>query len=81
MIGFLLTVLTAVVLLAAGFLLGLFWLREEHARLTVLRGEIEQESLRMQQLGHGQGADVTSRGGVPPIGRHHQSPSDEIPVS
>ncbi len=42
MIGFLLTVLTAVVLLAAGFLLGLFWLREEHARLTVLRGEIEQ---------------------------------------
>jgi uncharacterized membrane protein YciS (DUF1049 family) len=81
MIGFLLTVLTAVVLLAAGFLLGMFWLREEHARLTVLRREIEQKSLRMQQLGHPQSADATSRGEVSPTGRHHQSPGDEIPVS
>jgi hypothetical protein len=31
---FLLTMFTAVVLLAAGFLLALFWLRDERARLT-----------------------------------------------
>lgn len=80
MIGFLLIVLTAVVLLAAGFLLGVFWLREEHARLTVLREEIQQRSLRMQQLGHPQTAGATSRGEVSPAG-HHQSPGDEFPVS
>jgi uncharacterized membrane protein YciS (DUF1049 family) len=81
MIGFLLTVLAAVVLLAAGFLLGVFWLREEHSRLTVLREEIKQTSLRVQQLGHPHSADVMSRGGVSPSGRHRQSPGDEVPVS
>jgi len=44
MVVFLLTMFTAVVLLAAGFLLGLFWLRDERARLTALREEVRQKS-------------------------------------
>ena len=57
MVVFLLPMLTAVVLLAAGFLLGLFWLRDEYARLTALREEITQKSTAMQQLAHGRDAD------------------------
>jgi hypothetical protein len=53
MVVFLLTLFTALVLLAAGFLLGVFWLRDELARLTVLREEIGQKSMTMQQLAHG----------------------------
>ena len=48
MLVFLLTMFTAVVLLAAGFLLGLFWLRDERARLTALREEVRQKSVTMQ---------------------------------
>ncbi|MEX5718380.1 hypothetical protein [Geodermatophilus maliterrae] len=81
MIGFLFAVLTALVLLAAGFLLGVFWLHEEHARLTVLRKEVEQKSSTMQQLVHPLNADFTSRGGVSSTGRHQQSTGDEIPMS
>ncbi len=71
MLVFLLTVFTAVVLLAAGFLLGLFWLRDEHARLTALRKEVGQKSATMQQPAHGHDADSTTRGELPPAGRHH----------
>lgn len=73
MVVFLLTMLTAVVLLAAGFLLGLFWLRDEHARLTALREEITQESTTMQRLAHGRDADFKARDESPPTGRHHQA--------
>jgi hypothetical protein len=73
MVMFLLTVLTAVVLLAAGFLLGMFWLREEHARLLVLREEVEHGAVMMQQLAHGDGAAATSRGEVPPTSHLHQA--------
>ena len=48
MVVFLLTMFAAVVLLAAGFLLGLFWLRDERARLTALREEVRQKSVAMQ---------------------------------
>ena len=48
MLVFLLTMFTAVVLLAAGFLLGVFWLRDEHARLTALREQVGQKSVTMQ---------------------------------
>ena len=72
MVVFLLTVFTAVVLLAAGFLLGVFWLRDERTRLTALREDITQESATMQRLGHDRDADFTARGESPPTGRHHQ---------
>jgi hypothetical protein len=72
MVVFLLTMFTAVVLLAAGFLLGVIWLRDERARLTALREDITQESATMQRLGHGCDADFTARGESPPTGRHHQ---------
>ena len=42
MVVFLLAVFTPVVLLEAGFLLGVFWLRDEHARLTALRENFTQ---------------------------------------
>ena len=48
---------TAVVLLAAGFLLGLFWLRDQHARLTAVREEVTQTSVTMQQSARGHDAD------------------------
>ena len=57
MVVFLLTLFTAVVLLAAGFLLGLFVLRDEHARLTALREEVRQKSVTMQQPARGHDAD------------------------
>ncbi len=57
MVVFLLTMFTAVVLLAAGFLLGLFWLRDEHARLTALREEVNQKSVTMQQPVRGHDAN------------------------
>jgi hypothetical protein len=57
MVVFLLTMFTAVVLLAAGFLLGLFWLRDEHARLTALREEVRQKSVTMQQPVRGHDAN------------------------
>ena len=57
MVVFLLTMFTAVVLLAAGFLLGLFWLRDERARLTALREEVRQKSVAMQPPARGH--DVT----------------------
>ena len=53
MMVFLLTMFTAVVLLAAGFLLGLFWLRDEHAQLTALREEVGQKSVTVHQLARG----------------------------
>ena len=53
MLVFLLTMFTAVVLLVAGFLLGLFWLRDERARLTALREEVRQTSVTMQQPARG----------------------------
>lgn len=73
MVVFLLTVFTALVLLAAGFLLGVFWLRDEHARLTALREEVGQRTARMKQLAHGDGDAVTPRGAVPPTGHPHQA--------
>ncbi len=48
MVVFLLTIFTSVVLLAAGFLLWLFWLRDEHARLTALREEVGQKPVTRQ---------------------------------
>ena len=73
MLVFLLTMFTAVVLLAAGFLLGLFWLRDEHARLTALREEVRQRFVTMQQPARGHDADFTARGKLPPTGRHYQA--------
>jgi hypothetical protein len=70
---FLLTVFTALVLLAAGFLLGVFWLRDEHARLTALREEVGQKTAMMKQLAHGDGAAVTPHGAVPPTSHPHQA--------
>ncbi len=72
MVVFLLTVFTALVLLAAGFLLGVFWLRDEHARLTALREEVGQKTARMTQLAHGDGVAVTSSAAVPPTSHPHQ---------
>ena len=72
MVVFLLTMFTAVVLLAAGFLLGLFWLRDEHARLTALREEVGRKSVTMQPA-RGHDADSKARGELPPTGRHHQA--------
>ena len=72
MVVFLLTVFTVVVLLAAGFLLGVFWLRDERTRLTALREDITQESATLQRLAHDSDADVEARGESPPTGRHHQ---------
>jgi hypothetical protein len=66
MVVFLLTLFTALVLLAAGFLLGVFWLRDELARLTVLREEIGQKSMTMQQLAHGHNGNLKSCGELPP---------------
>ncbi len=71
MVVFLLTMFTAVVLLAAGFLLGLFWLRDEHARLTALREQVGQKSVTLQQPARGHDADSTARGELPPTGRHY----------
>jgi hypothetical protein len=73
MVVFLLTMFTAVVLLAAGFLLGLFWLRDEHARLTALREEVGQKSVTVQQPARGHDADFAARGELPPTGRHYQA--------
>ncbi len=57
MLVFLLTMFTAVVLLAAGFLLGLFWLRDERARLTGLGEEVRLQSVTMQQPARGRDAN------------------------
>jgi hypothetical protein len=57
MLVFLLTMFTAVVLLAAGFLLGLFWLRDERAGLTGLREEVRLQSVTMQQPARGRDAN------------------------
>jgi hypothetical protein len=57
MVVFLLTMFTAVVLLAAGFLLGLFWLRDERARLTALREEVRLQSVTMRQPARGRDAN------------------------
>ena len=57
MLVFLLAMFTAVVLLAAGFLLGLFWLRDEHARLTALREEVRLKAVTMQQSARGHDAN------------------------
>ena len=57
MVVFLLTMFAAVVLLAAGFLLGLFWLRDEHARLIALREEVGQKSVTMRQSARGHDAN------------------------
>jgi hypothetical protein len=73
MVVFLLTLFTALVLLAAGFLLGVFWLRDELARLTVLREEIRQKSMTMQQPAHGHNGNLKSCGELPPTGRHHRA--------
>ena len=73
MVVFLLTMFTAVVLLAAGFLLGLFWLRDEHARLTALREEVGQKSVTVHQLARGHNADLKLRGESSPTSRHHQA--------
>ena len=73
MVVFLLAVFTPLVLLAAGFLLGVFWLRDEHARLTALREDMTQESATLQRLAHDSDADVEARGESPPTGRHHQA--------
>ena len=73
MVVFLLTMFTAVVLLAAGFLLGLFWLRDEHARLAALREEVGQKSVTMQPPARGHDADLTARGELPPTGRPYQA--------
>ena len=73
MVVFLLTMFTAVVLLAAGFLLGLFWLRDEHARLIALREEVGQKSVTMRQPARGHDADPTTRGESPSTGSHHQA--------
>ena len=73
MLVFLLAVFTPLVLLAAGFLLGVIWLRDEYARLTSLREEIAHKSATMQQLAHDRDADSEARGESPPTGRHHQA--------
>jgi cell division protein FtsB len=73
MVVFLLAVFTPLVLLAAGFLLGVIWLRDEHARLTALREDITQKSATLQRLAHDRDADVEARGESPPTGRHHQA--------
>ncbi|MBM7807751.1 hypothetical protein JOD57_003588 [Geodermatophilus bullaregiensis] len=73
MVVFLLTVFTAVVLLAAGFLLGVLWLRDEHARLLVLREEVGHRTVMMKQLASGAGAAVTSRGAAPPTSSPHHA--------
>ena len=73
MVVFLLTMFAAVVLLAAGFLLGLFWLRDEHARLIALREEVGQKSVTMRQSARGHDADSTTRGESPSTGSHHQA--------
>ena len=73
MLVFLLAVFTPLVLLAAGFLLGVIWLREEHAWLTALREEITQKSATVQRLAHDRDADVEARGESPPTGRHHEA--------
>ena len=67
---FLLTVITAVVLLGAGFLLGMFWLSDERARLIALREEVHQKSLTLQKLMHGHGADLPSGDDSLLSGRH-----------
>ncbi len=73
MVVFLLTMFTAVVLLAAGFLLGVIWLRDERARLAALREEVRQTSVTMQQPARGHDADFTARGELPPTGHHQQA--------
>ena len=61
MVVFLLTMFTAVVLLVAGFLLGLFWLRDEHARLTALRAEVGQKSVTVPKLARDHNANLGLR--------------------
>ena len=73
MVVFLLTMFTAVVLLAAGFLLGLFWLRDEHARLTALREEVEQKPVTVPELARDHDANLESRGESSSTSRHHQA--------
>ena len=70
---FLLTVVPAVVLLAAGFLVGLLWLPHEPPRLDALREQVRQKSVTMQQPARGHDADSTARGELPPTGRHYQA--------
>ena len=70
---FLLTVLGAVVLLAAGFLLGVLWLRDEHARLIVLREEVGHRTAMLEQLAHREGAAAKARGAVPATRFPHQA--------
>ena len=72
MVVFLLTMFTAVVLLAAGFLLGLFWLRDEHARLTALREEVGQKPVTVPELARDHDANLASRG-ESSTSRHHQA--------
>ena len=73
MLVFLLAVFTPLVLLAAGFLLGVIWLRDEHARVTALREDITQDSATLQRLAHDRDADVEARSESPPTGRHHEA--------
>ena len=73
MLVFLLAVFTPLVLLAAGFLLGVIWLRDEYARLIALREDIAQKSPTVQRLAHDRDADVEARSETPPPGHHHQA--------
>ena len=73
MLVFLLAVFTPLVLLAAGFLLGVIWLRDGHARLTALREDIAHESATLQRLAHDRDAGVETRGESRPTGRHHEA--------
>jgi hypothetical protein len=51
----------------------LFWLRDEHARLTALHEQVGQKSVTMQQPARGHDADSTARGELPSTGSHHQT--------
>jgi hypothetical protein len=73
MVVFLLTMFTAVVLLAAGFLLGLFWLRDEHARLTALREEVGQKPVTVPELARDHDANLKLRGESSSPSRHPQA--------
>ncbi len=73
MVVFLLAVFTPLVLLAAGFLLGVIWLRDEHARLTALREEVGQKSVTVPELARGHNANLKLRGESSSSSRHHQA--------
>ncbi len=51
MTAVLLVLLSAAVLLAVGYLLGLYRVRHEYARLTELRQIVQGEVVAMQQIG------------------------------